>query len=406
MAKTEIKQNASGLYELFVDDQRVATGTKSSIESQAQRFGSGSTSSGSAVATSGASATSTKTQSLPPIPDSVYKTVRDLVINQGLSDEDAKSTLQTYLNAGVYSGGINMNRLFPKDFVFKATDGSTQKFTQDGSSRTITTDRPTKQTTVTKDGITTSNVETKTKNDASLSEVLNNPNLSADQKTMIQQIYDAVSDNDIDKATKLSAAMGAAIEFSNPYFKAQVRLATNALERGVAAQEGDLAFKEKQLSNIVNDTLADVASAKGYLSLQEQQELTGLARRKKEDLNATSEQMAALGKTSSSVRTKKENLITDINQGLVESTQRSFSEKQTGLTNQASRLQRDTSLAVDRYRELAAAGKLDILRGTEEKVGSAALGNLGFSNLLGDVGGSIPREQAKDSLSFANNFVF
>lgn len=362
----------------------------------------------STYSTTGGTSTSTSisTDQLPPIPDELYQTAKGYVQSGQMTPDQARQYLQRYIGGGIYSGSVDTNKLFPPGESF-TRNGVTYAFDKTGTGTTVTTNRPVEQTTVTKEGITTSNVDnTRKTNDASLAEVLNNPNLTPDQKNMIQQIYDAVSNNDVDTANKLSAAMKSAIEFSNPYFKAQVRLATDALERGITAQEGDLAFKEKQLNNILQDTLSDVASAKGYLSFQETQQLNDLARKKKQELDTTAEQMAALGKTSSSVRTKKEQLIKDVNQGLVESTTRAFSEKQTGLTNQASRLSRDTQQNIDRYKELAAAGKLDLLRSTEEKVGSTNLGNLGVSDLLGNITGSITQNQAKDALSFASNFVF
>ena len=239
-----------------------------------------------------------------------------------------------------------------------------------------------------------------------LDDLLSNSNLSADQKEAVSSIYDAITNNDADMAERIKAAMKSATEFSDPYFKAQIRLVTDALDRGLSSKEGDLAYKETQLSNTLKDLNDDIAIAKDNLSFEQTQELKGLAQSYEKTLENTRQDLASVGKSSSSIRSKAEGLMKQNYEGLVESTNRAFNTKTTTLANQGSRTARDTSLEIDRLRKLTEEGKLDLLRTAEEKVGSTGLADLGYQNLLGGVGGDIERQKVLDATSFANSFIF
>lgn len=240
--------------------------------------------------------------------------------------------------------------------------------------------------------------------DATLETFLSTSALPQDLKAMIQAAYGAISTNDQAKANQLISAFNAASQYSDPYFKAQIRIATDALQRGVQGQEGDLSFKEQQLQNALQDTSSNIAASKDYLSFQHNQELNQLARNYQQELDSTQNDLASRGLTSSSIRSRSEGILKDNYNGMVESNNKTFAF-QTGQQNrQLGTAQRDTAAQLAYYQDLAARNKLDLLRKTEEQVGSTNLS--GYSNLLGNIGGQIPQNQVKDALSFASNFVF
>lgn len=239
-----------------------------------------------------------------------------------------------------------------------------------------------------------------------LQTILSNPGLSDDQKSLIQNLYDTVSTNDTANAEKIMAAFKAATEFSDPYFKAQTLIATDALSRALGATDGDLAFQEKKLRDTLSDLTATVSASKGQLDFNKQQELKKLSDSYTADLEATQQNLAATGKTSSSVRTKAEGLLAEQNQGLVESTNRQFSYQTGTLDRSLANSERDTAQSLTYLQDKATQDRIANLRKTEEQVGSTALSNLGYTGLLGNVGGSIPRQKTLDALSFSNSFVF
>lgn len=242
--------------------------------------------------------------------------------------------------------------------------------------------------------------------DPGLLKILNNPTLLPDQKAVIQSIFNATVSNDADTAARLQAALKAASEFSDPYFKAQIRLVTDALQRGISGKEGDLAFAESQQRAALDELRANTAAAKDQLSFQHAQELKQLETKYVTDLQTTQDNLAASGFTSSSKRARSEQILNEQNQGLVESSNKNFAydlgnRDRTLASNEAS-----TQAQIANLRRLSAEGKLDLLRNTEQKIGSENLASLGYANLLGNVGGDIKRQQATDALSFANSFVF
>lgn len=267
--------------------------------------------------------------------------------------------------------------------------------------RTIAAVTATPATTIqTTDG--TSNVDT---TDPGLTKILQNPNLTPDQKAVIQSIFGAVQNNDADMAARIQAAMKAASEFSDPYFKAQIRLAIDALDRGLSSKEGDLAFAEKQKQAALDELRASTAASKDQLSFQHQQELQNLAIKYETDLNTTRDNMAAAGLTSSSKRARAEDILNTQNQGLVESSNKTYGYQTGNLDRTLAANTADTAATLENLRRLNEAGKLDLYRTAENAVGSVNLPSVSGMTSLGDVGGTIPRDQVKDALSFANNFV-
>ena len=248
--------------------------------------------------------------------------------------------------------------------------------------------------------------------DAEFQQWMNSQNLSADQKAALQAVYDWISANDIAKAQQVTEAMAAATKYSDPYFKAQISLVTDALSRGLESQEGDLDFRMTQLQNSLQALQDNIGASKDHSSFQHQQELQGLARKYTVDMEATANQMAATGFTSSSRRARTEELIGDVNEGAVESANRQLAYQTGNLNRQLASTQQDTQLQVQNLQRLAAEGKLDLLRGAEEQVGTNNLAQLGYTGLLGQqgpaIGGQIPRQQTQDALSFAGSsgFVF
>lgn len=238
-----------------------------------------------------------------------------------------------------------------------------------------------------------------------LATILQNPNLTADQKAIAQKIYDVVSTNDQSQAQRLKAAFDAATQYSDPFFKAQVALATDTLTRSLSANEGNLEFQQNQLNKTLTDLQNNIAASKGQLDFTHQQELDKLAKSYKVDLENTQQNLASLGKTSSSVRAQSEQLLNEQNQGLVESSNRGYSYQTGNLDRNLASTQGDTAAKLAQLQSEAAQKRIDALRTAESQVGSKTLMGLGYNDLLGGVGGSIPRTQATDALSFANSFV-
>lgn len=243
-------------------------------------------------------------------------------------------------------------------------------------------------------------------NQATLDQLLANPSLTPDQKAAIQAIYNAVSTNDQSQADRIKAAIAAATQYSDPYFKAQTRMVLDSLDRGFQAIDDDLGYKENSLTKSLQALQRDIAASKDHLSFQQLQEMKSLERTYTQSIQSTQEDMAARGFSSSSIRSRKEQLITDTFGDLRESSNRAFLAKEQSYANQLSDVQTNTAAEIARLQQLAASGKLDATRAAEAQVGSTALTAAGYTGGLGEIGGAIPAAQVRDANAFASQFVF
>jgi len=162
----------------------------------------------------------------------------------------------------------------------------------------------------------------------------------------------------------------------------------------------------KQREDALKELKADIAASKDHLTFKARQELEMLARDHETKLEDARQNLAATGFTSSTRRQRTENLL-DVNYGdAVESSNRSLAYQTNRLDRQAAGADQSTAAEIENLRRLASEGKLSLLRKAEEMTGSAALSGLGYNGLVGDVGGSIPRQKVLDENQFANSFVF
>ena len=133
--------------------------------------------------------------------------------------------------------------------------------------------------------------------DRAFEDLMNNPNLTDDQKKVAETMFDLISRNDKEQAERFAAAFEAGTEFSNPFFNAQVNMVLAGLRSGLASDAGDLEFEERQLSDSLNKITQDLAASKGQLSFEAEQEIKNLQKQLGLDLETNAQNLAAVGKT-------------------------------------------------------------------------------------------------------------
>ncbi len=231
--------------------------------------------------------------------------------------------------------------------------------------------------------------------------------LSDDQKEAVLAVFEAIATNDSEKAGKIAAAFKAAADISNPFFKQELRLAVDAIERGFVSIDQEEEYKRKQLQTNLADLEQDIATQKDYLGLEEQAALRGIERQYRQDLDTTRQNLAATGKTSSSERIRVEDIIEESTGELRESTGRRFGLERTDLERRGQRGNRDTQAELARLAEVTRASRIDFLRSGEAKVGSKNLPRLGMNvDRLGNIVGDIEQRQTADIIAGANNLLF
>lgn len=244
----------------------------------------------------------------------------------------------------------------------------------------------------------------------SLDQLLNDQEykgLPKDQQEVVKAVYMAIGENNAESAGKLVAAFKAAEKLADPYFKQQIRLASDAVERGFVQVDKELEFEEMQASRRLKDLQDDIATRSEYLSIEEQNALKGIEREYKQTIDTTRQNLAATGRSSSSVRAETEQLIEESTGDLRESTKRSFGQQKLDANNQLVRGQRDIQSEVQRLKEVAKQNKTGLFRKAEEQLGTSGLPKLNFDvNPLGGLTGTINEDKTNDIIGAVKNLVF
>lgn len=231
--------------------------------------------------------------------------------------------------------------------------------------------------------------------------------LSAGDQKAVSAVFGAIAGNDKTQADRLSKAFSAASKINDPYFKQQLRLAQDAIERGYVSIDKEKEFEEKQIKNRLEDLRADFDKRRGFLNAEEASVMRDIERTYTENLGELQQNLAASGFGSSSIRLKKEGILEDATSDLRESTNRKFGFEQDTLRDNFNRSSRDSRAELRRLEELTKENKLDFLRTAEAKVGTDNLPRLsGAPKPLGKIYGSLPEEKLQNTIDAAKSFVF
>lgn len=235
--------------------------------------------------------------------------------------------------------------------------------------------------------------------------------LPADQQEIVKQVYELIATNNQEQAQKLAAAFKTSAAISDPFFKQELRLAVDAIERGFVSIDKEEEFKLEQVRNRKADLEQDLATQRDFLNLEEASALRQIDRQFDQQIKTTRQTLASRGFSSSSRRAETEQLLEESTGDLRESTTRKFGLQRAEIDRTADRSQRDTQSEIERLREITTNNKLDFLRSSEAQVGTDNL-NKALPNLngnvapLGDIVGDIPRQQTEDIIRGAQNLIF
>ncbi len=263
---------------------------------------------------------------------------------------------------------------------------------------------PSKPSGVETTGSASTSSKTSSANTDELNSILNDTNLTPDERKAIESVYKAVSEGDEAAAQKMLANLQLAATFAEPMLQRKLKLITDELTRTVEGMDQDLEYQETGLKNRLADLQNDISYKKDQLSLDLQQELKDLESYFGQKLEQTQIDMASRGMESSSIRNKKESLLADQKGDLVETTNRKFGEQIRNLDTTESRTERDTALELERLKQLTERGKVDLARSAEATLGTTRTEDLNALNgidTLGGVDGQVDIDYKDELAQFA-----
>lgn len=209
-----------------------------------------------------------------------------------------------------------------------------------------------------------------------LEDLLNSTELQDEEKELLRNVFSIATEQNEAEAKRLISALELGAEYADPIFRFKTRLITDSLTRSVQNLDDDLEYKASQLQDALSDLREDVAYSREYLDLQKQTEINQIERQFEKSIKDLRNKVADTGFTRSSRRQNEENLRSEVRGEMIESTNRSFAQRQRELTKSEERMTRDTQKEIERLQELTKRGKLDLKREAEVKLGTEAAGEL------------------------------
>jgi len=221
--------------------------------------------------------------------------------------------------------------------------------------------------------------------------------LSPDDQTYLINYYNILKVNDTEKQNILKQAFIDAQASADPYFKEKIRMAQDELLRALGEQKTDLASKQKDLTQKIEDIKTDLATGTGRLSIDEQAELARQQRNYEYELENLRETAATSGLTFSSRRALAEGRLATEQTDIVESTKRSFQRQIEDLQTAAARGDRDAQNLLSDYERIYGENVTKLGRATETYLGTTGLpSDLKGYRPLGGVVGTLEEEKLKD----------
>lgn len=232
--------------------------------------------------------------------------------------------------------------------------------------------------------------------------------LDEDRRQAVLAVFQAIASNDTERANQIMSAFEASTAVSDPFFKQELRLAKDAIERGFVAIDKEEEFRTKQLQRNLADVKQDLITRKDQLSFEEQSALKDIERQYTNTIKETRQNLASTGKTFSSERDLTEQMIEESTGQMRESTKRQFGLQNLELQRTGERTERDTQSEIERLAEVTKQNRLDFLRSGEAKIGTKNISSIYKGGLkpIGDIVGDIPQRQFEDVLRGTQNLIF
>lgn len=229
--------------------------------------------------------------------------------------------------------------------------------------------------------------------------------LSNDQKSLAYFTYKTqIASTD---AQKIDAqkALEEAKKLADPYFKEQIRLAQDEINRSVSSIKNDAQSKVAQLQTRIQQIQEDLKFNKDNLTIDQQTELASQIRKNEGDLFNLQQNMAESGLAFSSPRQKAEQNLAADQQGLAESTQRKYNNQKYLAEQDAARNTASINSSLADIERQKQEKLLEIARKGEQQLGSANFSGVDGVSNLGNVTGALPTQNQSQIIDLQNKLI-
>lgn len=231
--------------------------------------------------------------------------------------------------------------------------------------------------------------------------------LSPEVKDFVDIAYNLVEVGGEAEAKMFADAVAQAKSIADPYYKTQLTLANAEVLGSIAEKRGDYETKREVIQRARDELLADVGSNKEFLSLEQQAEISRLAKEYDTDLLTIADQAAEKGltfATGARSRALAEERRTDQYSDVVQSSRRQFNFRIKELELKAARGDVDAQKQLEALNQQKTFSLQQIGRAAEEVLGSANLPTVEGYTPVGGVAGKIEEEKQAAILKDTSGF--
>jgi len=235
-------------------------------------------------------------------------------------------------------------------------------------------------------------------------ELANDPyfqQLDDESKKLMSYYWNIMETENKEKQQAFEDALDLAEEQANPYWKEQIRIFKDEVQRSIGSLESDLEERAETLSRRKKEIQEDLIYNKEYLSTSEQSELARQARKYDQELETVRSKMAERGLSFSSIRGKAEERLAEEKEDMVESIEREYGKKERDIKVEAERKTKEIQDALKTLERTGGEKKEEVARKAEQYLGTEKLKSEipGMGEyLMGDIEGTLQTEKAKDVL--------
>jgi hypothetical protein len=221
-------------------------------------------------------------------------------------------------------------------------------------------------------------------------------NLPFDMQQAAVYNYQIQTANDQAKAQAWADALEQATAQADPYWKNIIRIAQDEALNSIDQANGDFNSQIQRNQERVNQINEDLSSNKGYLTLEQQNDLANLSKSYKTNLGTLIDSASNQGLTFSTKRAIAQQRLNEQNTGLVESTNRQYNKQIADLQTEAQRGNLDAQNQIADLQRRMQANTQNVGRGLETNVGTENLPALPRYTPLGGVPGKLYEEKTQD----------
>ena len=236
-------------------------------------------------------------------------------------------------------------------------------------------------------------------------EILNDPaykNATPEQKQLLALTYNTTQARTAEESKLAQESLQEAIKLVDPYFREQIRIAQDQIQRSVGSVTQDAQTQVNSLQERVKQIQDDLSFNRNQLSLEQQAELSQQLQENQIQLETLHQNYAEAGLIFSSPRELAEQRLKDTQQGIAESSARRYGRSLRELEVGGQRQLQESAQQIASTERQKQERLTDISRQGESALGTKNVPTVTGVQPLGEITGGLEEDRQNAILNLEN----